>query len=244
MKNRFCLTSLCFVLITLLAGCAGSPPQGVGHQQVTRVDALGHMCFLIQNSIGSKILTNPFYPGSTGYKISRDPRPNTILVTNESRDANNVFLTDSTPQVFRGSMAIGPNNAGGTTILGTPTYPGGTEGSLSERNLIFSWKQDGMRFTFLGKLQRSLTRTEAERIGEVDLLFIPVGMPTALSDSERLTVINQLRPLLIVPMGSVSARNAFAAKFHDVVRLPSRSFILSKNILPRQPYPRIILLSY
>ncbi|MFV0416009.1 MAG: MBL fold metallo-hydrolase, partial [Chthoniobacterales bacterium] len=240
MSKRVCL----LVLSVVLAGCAGSPQQGIGSQQVTRIDALGHMCFLIQNSIGSRILTNPFYPGTTGYKISRDPRPNAILVTNETRDSNNVFLTDASPQVFRGSMAVGTNNATGTTVLGIPTWATDTEGSISNQNLVFSWKQDGMRFAFLGKLQRDLTRAEAERIGEVDLLFMPVGMPSALRDSERISIINQLRPMVIVPMGSSSARSAFATKFRDVVRLPGRSFIISKNTLPRQPYPRVVLLSY
>jgi hypothetical protein len=227
--------------ILLLVGVLGHAGCGGGHrelspteQRITRVDLFGHMCVQLTNSIGTRILLNPFSPGSTRHPVPRGLRPHILLVTNERPDVNYVDITDASPRIFRGRVAEGTNNASGIPVLGIPT--GGD-------NVAFTWMQDGMRFLFPGSLTGPLDESALRRVGRVDVLLLPVGAPAGLSDASRHRLVEQLQPALVVPIAGTRANaERFAQAYGDVVTLPGRSFLISKASLPRQPFPRILLL--
>jgi len=226
----------------LLVGCAGSSRQTTS-ERYTRVDSLGHMCFQITNSLGTKILTNPYAPGSTGHRAPRGLRPHILLISHERSDANYVNITEADPRIFRGLVAAGPNTASGLTINGLPvaSVPGSTD--PAGLNILFSWQQDGMRFCFPGNLPRGLTSEEISRIGPVDILFLPIDQPGSLSDAARHELVERLRPKLVIPMaGRRSSIERWSSSYQDVMHLPGRSFLISRQTLPSQPFPRIVLL--
>ena len=215
----------------LLAGCAGPEPAAPVRSRYVRVEWLGHETFVITSSIGKKVLTNPYSPGTTGRVLPRGLRPDVLLVSTERSDANFVDAFDNSPTTFRGAIGIGTNNAAGLRIRGIPAY-GNPEAGSGELNLIFAWSLEGMRFCYLGNIQRPLTPAQGQQVGPVDILFMPVGLPAELSDEERLTIVRQLRPRMIIPMGRSEAFAGFASYFPKVYRPPKPSILLSKEILP------------
>ena len=220
-----------WLLCWLLAGCGGTEETTPVRSRYVRVDWLGYETFVITSSIGKKVLTNPYAPGTTGRVLPRGLRPDVLLVSSEQSDANFVDAFDNSPTTFRGAIGIGTNNAAGLRIRGIPTYSNPEAGS-GEFNLIFAWSLEGMRFCYLGNIQGQLTPAQAQQVGHVDILFMPVGVPAALTDDERLTIVRQLRPRMILLMGRSEAFSGFVSRFPKVYRPRKASILLSKEILP------------
>jgi len=224
------------MVCVVLTGCGGGEsvaPSGLPARQV-RVDWLGHESFLFRSSLGTKILTNPYESGTGGRSLPSGLRPDILLVSTEKPDANNVDAMDNSPVIFRGAVALGPNNATGIRIRGVPTYkiPGKEE--VLGMNIVFSWTMDGVRFCFAGTIANPLSASEMSQIGAVDVLFLPVGIPAGLTDADRQTIISQLRPRVIIPMGHAGEISGWAAGFSKVYRVPGSSVLLSREILPAE----------
>ena len=218
------------VVCLLVAGCAGPDEPARMIPRYARVEWIGHESFIITSSIRRKVVTNPYGPGSTGLVFPQGLRPDVLLVSTERSDANFVDAFDNSPTIFRGAMGIGPNNAAGLRIRGVPTY----SESGGNLNLVFVWSLEGMRLCFLGNIERPLTSAQIREIGPVDVLFLPVGLPAGLTDTDRHTIIAQLRPRLIILMGRSEAFGGFASQFPKVYRPSKRSILMGLDILPRE----------
>jgi L-ascorbate metabolism protein UlaG (beta-lactamase superfamily) len=216
----------------LLAGCAGPVETTPARPRYVRVDWLGHESFVITSSIGKKIVTNPYGPGATGRQFPHGLRPDVLLVSTERSDANFVDAFDNSPTTFRGAMGIGVNNAAGLGIRGIPTYKNAAGEGAGDLNLVFVWVLEGMRFCFLGNIEHPLTSAQIRQIGPVDVLFMPVGLPSGLTDAARRAIVSQLPPRLIILMGRSEAFSSFASQFPKVYRPSKPSILLSKEILP------------
>jgi len=216
-------------LTLAVAGCGGGerPVPAASSRQV-RVDWLGNQSFAISSSIGTKIVTNPFADGTGGRTLPSPLKPDIILISHERSDANNVDGTEGQPAIFRGSVGTGVNNASGIRFRGIATYRDPARETVEGMNVVYEWTMDGVRFCFLGSLAHSLTPEQVSQLGTVDVLFVPVG--GSLSAGERETVLTQIRPRLVIPMGS-GAGGWTTGRIHSV---PGRSVMLSREILPLQ----------
>jgi L-ascorbate metabolism protein UlaG (beta-lactamase superfamily) len=223
-------------LALALTGCFGGARQTEAPQQqrLIRVDWYGHQCFRIKSALGISILTNPFAPGSTEFSQPKGLTPEVLLVTNENSTANYVDLVDNTPQILRGSVAIGTGNACGIRILGVPVFKNPETQDVAGMNVIYRWSMDGLRFCFLGELNTLPSPQALSQIGRVDVLFVPVS-GVDLTSTQRQQIITQLRPQVIIPMGSTSAMSRFASGFTSVYRLNRPAALLSREALPAQP---------
>ena len=227
-EKRGSLT-LAFALLGMifLAGCGGSGASQESAVREVRVDWLGNQAFRITSSIGTSILTNPYSAGTGGRTLPSPLKPDIILVTHERADANNIDATDNQPTVFRGSMGIGVNNANGIGIRGVATYRNPEKESPEGMNIVYSWAMDGMRVCFLGSLAGPLTPAQVSQLGTVDVLFVPVA--GSLSPSARETVLSQIRPRLVIPMG-----HGAGWTYGSVQSVEGRSVLLSRPALPLQ----------
>ncbi|MEI6338614.1 MAG: MBL fold metallo-hydrolase [Verrucomicrobiota bacterium] len=228
------LRVFCLMACAALTGCGGGEsvvPGGLPARQV-RVDWMGHESFLFRSSLGTKILTNPFESGTGGRTLPAGLRPDIILVSTEQPDTNNVDAADNTPAIFRGAVALGPNNANGIRIRGVATYKTPGKEEVLDMNIVFSWTLDGVRFCFAGNIAHPLSVTEMSQIGPVDVLFLPVGIPAGLTEATRQILISQLRPRVIIPMGHAAEISGWAAGFSNVHRVPGSSVLLSREALP------------
>lgn len=71
---------------------------------------------------------------------------------------------------------------------------------IDEGKTIYVLRTEEMSLCYLGKLKGKLSDEIIKRIGDVDLLFVPLGEDGTISDKEANTVISQIDPQGVIPM--------------------------------------------
>lgn len=221
---------LCVSLCALLAACSGSsePPANPAPLRQVRVDWLGYETFRMTSSLGLKIVTNPF--GSSVGSLPGNLRADVLLITTEKSAFNNSDAIENTPTTFRGPIGAGLHSSSGIAFRGVPT----ADPRSGDVNLAFTWTVDGIRICFAGNQAAPFSGYDLGLIGTVDVLFLPVGVPSSLSDDIRAQIIGQLRPRVIIPMGPSGAVNAWAAAQPNLHRVNGSSVFLSREKMPFQ----------
>lgn len=228
----------------LFSGCGGREPEvPVARAPGVNVEWLGHNSFRIQSELGTRLVTDPFNPNYIRYPQPENLRADILLISHEDSCCNYSDLVVNAPQTFRSAAGVGSNSARGILIRGEATHADPSNPTLSGLNTVYSWTMDGIRFCFLGSIKDPLPAEEARRIGPVDILFLPVGGPRQLTDSDRNRIIEQLQPRIIVPMGygtrytqnlDLGRVEQWLVNKPNVVRLSENRFRVSKDNLPAE----------
>lgn len=204
-----------------------------------RIRYLAHSCFLITASDGTRILTDPYeaggYDGAIGYAPINESA-DVVVVSHEHADHAAVSEVRGNPLVIRG-----PARARGISFdsVGVPHDDAG--GAKRGTVRVFSFTVDDIRLCHASDLGRPLTETEQKAIGNVDVLFIPVGGRYTLDAGGADTVIRQLAPRLAIPMHYATPRVGFPLdpvqqflQGRNDTRRPGRSEVeIPPNGLPR-----------
>jgi len=155
----------------------------------------GHSCFRVESK-GVSLLFDPF-----SREIGlRPPRLNAdiFLVTHEHYDHNNVKEVPSEAFVIRGP---GEYEKSGIYIEGISSFHDNVQGLQRGLNTIYVVKMEEMRLCHLGDFgQAKLTDEQIEAIGDVDLLFIPVGGRYTINGNEAADIAREIEPKIIIPM--------------------------------------------
>ncbi len=79
-------------------------------------------------------------------------------------------------------------------MLHTDTEPDG------KRSTAYSVMIDGMRIGYLGNVSATLSNDQAEALGQVDVLILPVGgHGLTLEPQEASAIVSQLEPKFVIP---------------------------------------------
>lgn len=219
--------------VLLLSGCWSRHKQKenayTGPREVT-VQWLGRGCFRVTSSLGLTILTDPFNPKLVGGSVKASSvAADVVLVTHEDDTANYTDLAAGSPIIFRSSMAKGVNRASGVLVRGIQTSSENLAVS-SRLNVAYTWAMDGIRFCHLGAIEDAVSPSEALNIGNVDILFIPVGGPQNFNDQKRRITIDRLRPRIVIPMSYSGSYSGLPVS--NVVRINGNRFSITKAQLP------------
>jgi L-ascorbate metabolism protein UlaG (beta-lactamase superfamily) len=123
-------------------------------------------------------------------------------------------------------MAGGVNRASGVLIRGIQTSSESLS-AAAKLNVAYTWTMDGIRFCDLGAIEDAVSPSEALNIGNVDVLFMPIGVPQNFTEDKRRLTIERLRPKIIVPiMGEWPSRQL------NVVHIRGNRFTLTASQLP------------
>jgi L-ascorbate metabolism protein UlaG (beta-lactamase superfamily) len=114
-------------------------------------------------------------------------------------------------------------------------------------NTIFCFSLDGVRVCHMGDFGQSALREEqAAAVGEIDLLFVPVGGGPTLGAEGAAVIVERLKPRWVVPMhyrtpriGFLETAEEFLAKASAVERLPESSF--ETDALPSADGPLVVV---
>jgi L-ascorbate metabolism protein UlaG (beta-lactamase superfamily) len=122
-----------------------------------------------------------------------------VLVTHEHADHNGVDAIGGSPAVLRSTAGRLESPAG--EVVAVASEHDAAAGTERGPNTIFVFSLDGVRVAHLGDFgQSSLRDEQAEAIGEVDLMFIPVGGGPTIGAPDAAAIVDRLSPRWVVPM--------------------------------------------
>jgi L-ascorbate metabolism protein UlaG (beta-lactamase superfamily) len=160
-----------------------------------KVKWLGHSCFLLTSENGVRVLTDPFND-KVGYPVPR-VEADLVTVSHQHFDHNNTAVVLGRFTVFD---TPGSFNARGIEIHGYPTFHDSVEGQQRGNNVLYKISIDGIQIVHCGDLGHVLTHEQAEGIGEVHVLMLPVGGTYTIGATEAAEMMRLLRPAITVPM--------------------------------------------
>jgi L-ascorbate metabolism protein UlaG (beta-lactamase superfamily) len=203
-----------------------------------RIQWLGHSAFRLATD-DATVVVDPMgdvaaLAARGGLKLEYPPiegiRADLVLVTHEHADHNGVAAIDGDPVVLRSTAGRLSSPIG--EVVAIASEHDDAAGSRRGRNTIFVFELDGIRVAHFGDFgQRALRDEQAEAIGTIDLLFVPVGGGPTLDAQQAAEVVERLGPRWIVPMHYRTHRvdfldtaDAFLERMANVVRLPTTEF--------------------
>lgn len=203
---------------------------------------LGHACFLITASDGTRVITDPFNHKQLGYPAPA-AKADVVTVSHEHFDHNAVEVVKGTPEVIR---QPGKFRIKGLVIQGTASYHDRFEGAQRGENTIFTMEIDGMKVCHLGDLGHPLNNEQLEDIGQVDVLLIPVGGHFTIDAGEAYELTGKINPRLVVPMHykteyitlPIGPVDEFTKYFSSVEHLASLE--INRDTLP-EPVQAVVL---
>jgi L-ascorbate metabolism protein UlaG (beta-lactamase superfamily) len=168
-----------------------------------------------------------------------------LLVTHEHIDHNGVEAIDGDPAILRSTAGRLESPLGEVVAIASEH----DERAGTERgpNTIFVFELDGLRVAHFGDFGQSELRAEqAEAIGTVDLLILPVGGGPTIGADGASAIVARLAPRWVLPMhyrteriGFLETADAFLERSAHVERLTSSVF--ETDELPAVDGPLVVV---
>ncbi len=160
----------------------------------------GHSLFQIttnpQKNSAVKIVIDP-YDKSIGLRVPR-LEADILLVTHQHYDHNNIKAVSGNPFLIE---SPGEYDIKNVFIEGIANFHDEEQGSKRGENIIYVIESENIRICHLGDFgQEELTEQQLEKIGDVDILMIPVGGTYTISAQEAGKIMSQLEPHITIPM--------------------------------------------
>ena len=155
----------------------------------------GQSCFKIQSK-DTVLITDPF-----DKKIGLKPpfgAADIVTISHDHSDHNNFQVIKNDPFIIDGA---GEYEIKKVRIKGINSYHDNQEGKERGQNTIYIIEMEGIKICHLGDLgQNTLINGQLEKIGQVDILFIPVGGVFTIDWKSASAIISQIEPRIIIPM--------------------------------------------
>lgn len=162
-----------------------------------KIKWLGHACFLITSSNGTKIITDPYKVEKAIHYAPIKEKADIVLVSHDHWDHNNVTEIQGDPLVVTTSNS---RTEKGIEIKGIDTFHDNSSGKERGPNRVYCFTMDNIRVCHLGDLGHVLTQQQVEEIGQVDVLIVPVGGNYTIGASDASVICDTLQPKIVIPM--------------------------------------------
>jgi L-ascorbate metabolism protein UlaG (beta-lactamase superfamily) len=180
-----------------------------------RVDWYGQAAFHLSGREGV-VFIDPI--GDTSRLASRGltldyPKPegvtaDLVLITHEHADHNGVETIGGDPAVLRATAGRLQSPVG--EVVAIASEHDEAAGTQRGPNTIFVFSLDELRIAHFGDFGQSGLRDEqAAAIGQVDLLFLPVGAGPTIGPDQASAIVERLSPRWVVPMHYRTPRISF-----------------------------------
>ncbi|HEY8892927.1 MAG TPA: MBL fold metallo-hydrolase [Clostridium sp.] len=169
-----------------------------------KITWLGHSSFLLEDSKGSKLLTDPF-DTTLGYEIYKGS-PDIVTISHQHFDHN---YSKELKGNYKIIDKVGTFNLHDIPIKGIPSYHDKAKGAKRGDNIIFTFRMDGYALCHLGDLGHTLSDDDIDSIGDVDILFIPVGGNYTINGKEASEVTKKINPKIVMPMHYKTSKVSF-----------------------------------
>jgi L-ascorbate metabolism protein UlaG (beta-lactamase superfamily) len=168
-----------------------------------------------------------------------------VLVTHEHFDHNGVGAIGGDPAILRSTAGRLESPIG--EVLAVAAEHDAAAGTERGPNTLFAFTFGGRRIAHLGDLGQAALRDEqAQALGPVDLLFVPVGGGPTIGAEQATEIAARLTARVVVPMHYRTERidflepvDAFAQCAARVERLEASAFALDD--LPGGDGPLVVV---
>jgi len=156
--------------------------------------SLGHSCFRLKGR-EITIITDPVDPtsGFNPGKMTAD----VVTISHPSPNHSCRKWITGTPKILDGP---GEYEIKETVITGIATYHDRVKGQERGKNTVFTFQMDDLLLCHLGDIGHLLTEEESLQVGNVDVVFIPVGGRVTINASMAAELVSQLEPSIVIPM--------------------------------------------
>lgn len=189
---------------------------------------LGHSCFRIKGKEAT-IVTDP-YDSSIGYTSGKQAAD---IVTISHGHPGHSYL-GNLEKGYRVINGPGEYELRGVFITGVQTYHDLSEGQERGKNTLYIFEIDGITLCHLGDLGHSLSSSVIESIGNVTILFLPVGDVSTIDSIVAAELVRAISPKIVIPM---HYKTDAVTKQLDSVEL----FLKKMGIKDVEPQPKLSL---
>lgn len=154
----------------------------------------GHACFALKEG-KTTILMDPFNE-SVGLKVPKWSA-DIVTISFNGEAHNNKAAVAGEPKVF---FWPGEYETKGIHFRGIHSFHNHKDEKEQLENVIFTFNVSDIRFCHLGAQGTRLTPEQLEKVGEVDILFVPVGGKGCVDAKKAKEIIEQIEPRIVVPM--------------------------------------------
>lgn len=206
------------------------------------IQRLGHSSFLITSPEGTTVLTDPYLP------YIPDTPPDIVTVSNLHHAHDNTRMVKGNPIQLLGVNSRGEWNKidekiKDIRIFNVYTRTGGGLGA----NSVFVFEVGDVCIAHLGNLGHPLSEEQIKTLGKVDIALISVDGSWTMSHKDVLTVIEQLKPRVVIPMqydfkGIIDNFISFVEDKYPVRKVESSTLEVRRATLPAST--EILVLGY
>ncbi|XOB40265.1 MAG: MBL fold metallo-hydrolase [Candidatus Nealsonbacteria bacterium] len=209
----------------------------------------GHSLFQIttnpEKNNQVQIVIDPF-DKSIGLRVPK-LEADILLVTHQHYDHNNIKAVSGNPFLIEGP---GEYEVKGVFIRGILSFHDDSRGKERGMNTIYVMESEDIKLCHLGDFgQKELTEEQMEKIGEIDILMIPVGGNYTISLKEVAKIMSQLEPKITIPMHyaipklkiKLNPLNRFLKMFGIKSLTPLNKLSIKKKDIPADEAKIIVL---
>jgi len=155
---------------------------------------LGHSCFRIKGKEVT-VITDPCHP-SLGYSLGK---LQANIVTLSHFHPGHCYIEAITSE-FKEIKGPGEYEVKETFITGIATWHDAVHGEELGKNTVFLLEMDGITLCHLGDLGHLPSSELIEDVGDIDVLFLPVGGVSTIGGSMAAEIMRRLTPKVAIPM--------------------------------------------
>jgi len=160
-----------------------------------KITYIGHSSFKIE--IDSKVfVVDPYDPKVLGYDFP-ETKADILLLSHGDPETTYIKGVKGYSMLIDGP---GEYETAGIFIYGLPAYHDTKEGVERGKNTVYLIEDSGFNILHLGSLGHELPQTTLEKIGDVDVLMIPVGGNYVIDAETASKVISSIEPKFVIPM--------------------------------------------
>lgn len=198
--------AIVFLLLLGLCGFGASTGSSKDKNKPLTIEYHGQSFFILTTGSGKRIAFDPHFIEVYYRNLELRPPVDVICISHNHNDHVQVgiFKDFKKAKILRGLENKGPKanwaevneEIDGIKIKTVPTYHDDEpiKGSLRGKNAIFIIEVDGWRIAHLGDLGHQLLPFQLKKIGQLDVVMVPVGGIYTLNGAEAHKVVEQLKP--------------------------------------------------
>ncbi len=159
-----------------------------------RIQWFGHSMWKVESN-GVSIITDPF--SDIGYPMPKGETADIVLSSHGHHDHNNFDLIHGD---FRKINQQGRYSEKGINIEMIPIWHDDELGSKRGRNLLMKFEMFGRTFLHCGDQGHLLDKDTIQKVGAIDVMFVPVGRTFTLDPQQAWKQVQALNPTIVFPM--------------------------------------------